>query len=225
MDKVFKWMVGILLIVLTGTFLFVRFFLNPFVKNQIISSIRSNSSGLYNLEIGELKANFWTGSVSMTNVHLKQDSAVYRKLLQQYSDKSLAKVDVKFQKVKVSRIHWINYLRKNDLEVGRVYLKEPDFHIYGNSRKVIDPSRRTEQDFIQMIPGIIAGFAGSLKIERVVVDNGKMHYDLESPAGVVHQIADSIMVDLKKILIDSTPPYNTLFSEKAEFAIKNYSIT
>ncbi|MBX9851813.1 MAG: hypothetical protein K2X86_08650 [Cytophagaceae bacterium] len=121
-----------------------------------------------------------------------------------------------------SSIKWFGYLLNNKkLEVGKVLLDNPSFLI--NTKAHPGKSiRETDRNFLELLPGIIAAFTGSLRIEGILIRNGSLQYDVQGRQGITHQLADSIWVDLQKIVIDTISTKKTLYSDKAFISLSNY---
>jgi hypothetical protein len=175
--KFLKWLVGILLVLSAGFIMFVYVFLDSIVKKQIIKGVYQASEGLYALEIDHLNAEFWSGAIEMEKVWLRPNKEVLRYLRVSDTSNYIPNVNLYFDSVSISRIGWFRYLlNREKLEIGKVLISRPDFLIEG---KITGATVREEnRNFLELLPGIIAAFTGSLRIEEIMVRNGRLHYDL-----------------------------------------------
>ena len=215
---------SIIIVIAMISAFWVHFFIDPFVKNKIITSVEKASKGLYILKIDDLEAHFWTGAVTLKKVALTQDPEQLKKHLREKPNSSITKIAIHFDEMTISRIVWWNYLSKNDLEVGLVTIEAPSFELDG--KKLEDSEiRASGKAFIDLLPGIIAGFAGSLRIEQLTVQNGKLNYTINSDKGRTHQQIGNLFVDLVKVKIDTASEQKTLYSDDIRIRLKDYEVT
>lgn len=210
---------GILSLIL---FIFVHFFLTPLVKKKIISTIYETSGGLYSLEIGHFNLQFWKGAVHMTDLNLRQDTIILNQLRKRDPSSNLSNINIKIANVRVSSVGWQNYLFNRSLEVGRVLIENPELNFEGRIPK--DTIKISKQSFIDVLPGIIAGFAGSLKIQELTVSDGKLQYNVSDDVGISKQRADSINIHMEEIKIDTISPRKVLYTDHVHFRLKNYEL-
>lgn len=205
-----------------AAFLFVKYYLTPYVKNKIITSVHNSSGGLYNLSIDEFNLDFWSGGIRMENAALVQDTTVLHYLRTQDSTSNLSELTIDIRLITISRIWWQNFLFNKNLEVGKVVVWDPLITING---KIPDDTLKvSKQSVLDVLPGLIASFAGSLQIERFSVNNAKLKYDLAGNSGVTKQNADSIFIILSKIRIDTAAPHKTLYTDYVTFHMQNYKL-
>jgi len=217
-----EWVVGILFVVAFLITVFVYFFLDSVVKNRIVEGVNHASEGLYILEIEDLSAEFWSGAIKMNNVWLRPDGTVLQKMKEIDSAAYIPNVNLRLDSVSISSIRWLRYLLSNKkLEIGTVRIRKPDCIVQAHLNYT-STIKESNQNFLDYLPGIIAAFTGSLRIDAIEVDEGNVHFDLHTKEGMIHQIADSIKMDIRKILIDTISPRSALYSEKALIDIRNY---
>ena len=207
--------------ILVALYIFTYFFLTPFVKNKITSSIHNSSKGLYTLEMGDFYLEFWNSSIHIKKIVLRQDTAVLTELRKTDPTSNLSHVKMEIEELEISSFNWQNYIFNRSIEVSTLSITDPYFSLDGHVPS--DTIEVGKESFLEVLPGLIASFAGSLKIKRLIIDNGKFNYNLTSDAGVTQQKGDSIFVDLKKIRIDTVPKINVLYASAAHFSLKNYT--
>jgi hypothetical protein len=206
-----------------GLYIFVHFFLTPVVRHKVINSVHNSSGGLYNLQMDDFGLRFWTGAFYMDNVRLVQDTAVLAKLRKQDPSANLSDISIIITEVTVSRIWWENFLFDRSLKVGKIFIDHPEFNF--KAKLPIDTLEVGENSFLDVLPGLIASFAGSLKIEELKIEEGVLHYDVLGSAGLIRQSADSILLDMKNIDIDtSSSEISALFTRDVNFELRNYQL-
>ncbi|HEX8549664.1 MAG TPA: hypothetical protein VF691_22080 [Cytophagaceae bacterium] len=208
--------------VIIGGYVFVHFFLSPLVKNKIIQSVHVSSKGLYSLNIDDFALGFWKGAVYMDKVTLTQDSVLLRKLQLEDPRANYSTVRVNIKSIHISRIWWQNFLLDRSLEVGTIEINKPQFYFGGKVPE--DTLKLGKQSFLELLPGLIASFAGSLKIKELTVNKGELRFDLKSKKGVSKQRADNIFINLRQIDIDTSGANDVLYTEYLKFRIENYEL-
>jgi hypothetical protein len=212
-------------VIIIFAILAIYFFLNAFIKHQIIESVHNSSKGLYNVEIGTLHAKFWSGALYMTNVNLKQDTFRFRELAREDTSFHISKVHIKLDEVNISSIKWRNYIRNNNLKVGIIDIASPHFFMEGEVPTLkTENIHESDKNFLELLPGIIASFAGSLKIQQIKVKDGKLKYNLKVEKGITKQTADHIDINIFEIEIDTISPKKALYSKDASLHFKNYKL-
>ncbi|MCR6637519.1 MAG: hypothetical protein NVV82_00565 [Sporocytophaga sp.] len=215
--------IGIIAMFLITAFILVNFFLDSFVKSRIAHEVNRSSRGLYSIEINDLKTRFWTGTVNMKKVLLYQHSARLKTLKNEQPDTNISTVKLYIPVLRIHRIRWINYLISNDLKVGTITIKSPEIQVKGST--VSEQFRETNKTFIEILPAIIAGFAGSLRIEEMDIESGKLRYALETEKNKIIQTAENIFIELNDIIIDTIPRKKILYSEDIHISMSNYRLS
>jgi hypothetical protein len=203
-------------------YIFIIFFLTPVVKQKVISSVHKSSKGLYSLQMDDFKLKFWRGAFYMENVRLIQDTVLLEKLREKDPASNLSNIDISIHEVNISRIWWQNFLFDRSLKVGRIHLNEPKFVF--KAKAPVDTLKVGEESFLELLPGIIASFAGSLNIEQLKIDQGKLTYDVMGNTGLTKQKMDSLFLDMKNIEIDTVSPRKALFTNDVHFSVNNYEL-
>jgi hypothetical protein len=213
---------GVIAIFLITGFILVNFFLDSFVKSRIAHEVNRSSRGLYSIEINDLNTRFWTGTVNMKKVLLYQHSARLKTLKSEQPDTNISTVKLYIPQLRIHRIRWINYLISKDLQVGKITVKSPEIQVKGST--ISEQFRETNKTFIEILPAIIAGFAGSLRIEEMDIESGKLKYDLETEQNKIIQTAENIFIKLNDIIIDTIPRKKILYSEDIHISLNNYRL-
>lgn len=217
-----KVALALLLIFVAGV-IFSEVFLDKFIKKRIIKSVHESSQGLYTLEIGDLDTHIWTGNVEMEDLFLHQDTSILEGLQKKYPEENFGPIFIKSQSAEINHIRWLNYLFSKNLKVGVIKLESPEMVATGSAAQ--ENIRSANKSFLELLPGIVAGFAGSLKIEGIHASNGKIRYDIQTPEGIFSQKAQDISIALDDILIDTIPRKQLLYSEDISFSLSNYILT
>jgi hypothetical protein len=170
----------------------------------------------------DFKLRFWTGAFHMEKVRLIQDTVLLEKLRKKDPTSNLSNIDIAIQEVNISRIWWQNFLFNRSLKVGKIHLDGPQFVF--RARAPVDTLKVGEESFLELLPGLIASFAGSLNIEELSVDRGVLHYDVLGKTGLTKQKVDSLFLEMKNIEIDTVSAQKALFTNDVHFSLSNYEL-
>lgn len=198
------------------------FFLDSILKEQIQRSVYKSSRGQYTLQIRDLSVDVWTGNVRFKDLKLVQDTVVLRRLKKNNPEQNFPKITLSASSASIRHFRWLNYIVERDLKVGKIVINEPDLKVVGE-----DPSeslKSTNKNFIELLPAIIAGFAGSLRIEELVVNEGKVNYKAYDEDGLIAQNADGVFIDITEVNIDTVSQQRLLYSDDIVFNLKNYTL-
>jgi hypothetical protein len=220
--KIISVSVIVTAVIALGLYIFIHFFLTPVVRHKIISSVHKSSKGLYNLQMDDFGLRFWSGAFYMDNVQLIQDTVVLARLRNEDPSSNLSDINIKIAEVTVSRIWWENFLLNRSLKVGKIYVRQPEFTF--KAKTPVDTLKVGKESFLELLPGIIASFAGSLNIDGIKLEDGILHYDVLGSTGLTRQDADSIFLDMKNIEIDTSGENKALYTNDVHFGLRNYKL-
>lgn len=220
--KVLLSFLAFIIFLIISIFVVTQLFLEDFLRRQITRSVHEASGGQYIMVINDLDASFWTGNVEMDSLVLKQDLEVLDQFRKQNPDQNFPQILLVAESARINNLRWINFLITEDLQVGKIELVSPSLKVEG--QELTESLRSTNKNFIELLPGIIAGFAQSLRIKELVVDQGKVEYDVKTENGVLSQSADSIFIGITGIQIDTVSERHLLYSEDIAFNLKNYRL-
>lgn len=220
--KALAIIVSSLVIALSLIYIIVNLFITPIVKKKIIESVYRSSGGLYLLEFDKFNLMLLEGNAHIRNVHIFQDTMILRKIrlenpLGNYSD-----VEVRAEKITVKNVKWLTYLLDRALKVDGIEIQDPKFTFKGNIP--VDTIEVARHSFLDVVPGLVASFAGSLNINELKINRGALAVDLKGKEGTTKQSADSIFLDMRNIRIDTGASRNVLFTNKVKFNIGNYKL-
>lgn len=125
-----KWIIvflAVLLLIAAGVaFLITR--LEPIISKKLKEGVYNGSFRLYRLDFNDIDLNLLTGSLSLYEVALNPDTAVYNQL----KTTKLAPANlfqVKMHKLKLNRISLLTAYFKNEIELNAVILDRPSINM------------------------------------------------------------------------------------------------
>jgi hypothetical protein len=125
--KILK-VIGIICACLFGLVLIVTILLltalEPYAERFIKKQVTKNTNGLYSLEFEDIDINLLSTTVTLSNLHLYADSAVYRQQ-RRAGEASPMLLDLRTPEFKVAGINVLDAIFSKQLSIGTVYMKSP----------------------------------------------------------------------------------------------------
>lgn len=129
--------------------LFVAFLVNqywsPILADKAKSTVLSSSDSLYNINFSDAKLNVLQGKITLYNITLKVDSAIYHKRKRQHLAPNNL-IDLHVKKLVLSNIHPFKLYFQHVLNIGRITLSAPQVHIsyeLNHTKDTVDKDHRT----------------------------------------------------------------------------------
>ncbi len=159
-----RWLLGstLVLILLFGMgTLWIRYYLDPYLKNWLIEQVHNGTKGTYKLQIKELNFSVWRMSLEVQGVQLHS--------LKPKESKSL-RLDLKAKKVHIKHIAWWTYWTTRKIEVAALILEEPTLDFF-------NPKIQKSLN-IQEIPAnlqqFVRTFTPALYIQKIQLKRAKL---------------------------------------------------
>ncbi len=215
------------LICLAGV-VYARFWLDPMLKDKLVTSTSAASNGMYALQIDHLHVNIFTGSVALDGVQLRTDTVLWEARHQASPDSSPIKIKLWIKRLRINDISWIRFWRTKDLDLDGIQIVEPQLDVVIVKDTAQADSHKIDtlnQGILDRLPQLIAPFANRLHIDYLAVSNGKLSlHHLRNNQSSIHRV-DSINGVLSKINLtpkDSTIHDKALYCDNILFTLHNY---
>jgi hypothetical protein len=209
---------GIIILLILATAWYLSQHWNKQVRLQLRSYVREMSDSLYTLQYANLNLNLITGSLTLYNVSLVRDSAIYKKLQEQHKAPrflyafSADQVNLRYFKA-------LRYFHHKELNAGALELHNPSIILELNSRNI---DTTIHKDAYQNINKKIHSlYLGSLLLDNI---NLKYTYIKEDSSLIITQLSQ-LKVHVKDFLIDSVAlkdPTRFLYARNYEIDLKDY---
>jgi hypothetical protein len=197
--KIILWIIFIFLF-LFGTLAGIAWFYgNRLLKDLVISTVETNSRGIYHLELKSLTINILTGRIHLGGFHLKPDTNMYNKL----SEKDLLTpilFDIRVNKFTIRGLDFADAIRNKKISMNVVLIKDPDVTIF--IRRVTKKEKSNTPD-PNMLSIPLPKNLVSILLKKLELTSGKLT--------VINQAVDpqttfqipSLDVTIKNVLVDS----------------------
>ncbi|MEI7980339.1 MAG: hypothetical protein WCI71_01710 [Bacteroidota bacterium] len=197
--KIIIGMVIFLLLVAGTLFTIGYFYYGKIIKNYIIETVKRESKGLYRADIGHLRFNVLAGNLSILDMELIPDTALYRKT--SIADSSSPMLfQLKMKQFKVSDFRVLEAVRNRRINISAIRFSNPEVTVFKMA-----PSSKAKEDRpgnkLMSIP-LPKGW-NAISIGEIKLENGKVDfYDLSGDS-VKHYSIPSCDILVKNILADS----------------------
>jgi hypothetical protein len=219
-------LLAVLFVLVLAGFVAVRWYLAPFVQHALESSVDKSSGGLYHLSIKKLRINLFTGTVRARGLIIQTNAARWETLLQQDSAKTLRKITLSVQSVGIYKVHWWQYWKTHELALNRIEIVEPQLDMTIEQDSVPEQKTdRSSRNLLDQLPRLIAPHAGTLRINRISVENARFLLRTKSPGKETIQSADSIAWNISNIHLaatDTTGGSRALYADNLLLNLHHY---
>jgi len=212
------FIIGIILLLILATAWYLSQRWQKQVRVQLRTYVQEMSDSLYTLQYNDLDLNLLTGSLSIYNVSLSRDSAVYAKLQEQHKAPKLLYA-LSADRVDLSYFKVLRYFRHKELSAGALELHSPSIVLELNHQNIdTTKPRNAYQNISTKIRSL---FIGSL-----LLDDINLKYTIiKKDSSLTMMQLSQLRVHIKDLLIDSVAmedPTRFLYARNYEFDLKEY---
>lgn len=202
-----KWiLIGFLtlIVLISGLAMYLNYYWKPIITERIKEAIFKSTDGLYRIDFDNVRVNFVTGSMNITNIRFNPDKGVYNEMKRDsIAPRHLYTVAV--AELILKRIQpWKVYMNR-DLEMRSIEIEDPSLEVnftdlkYKNDTLKVD--KRTA--FQRLAP-----FLKSVKIGDITFKDADFKYiDNSLKDGKVTSLK-GLYIKISDLLIDSASQYD-----------------
>lgn len=234
--NIWKWLIAVslfVIILISGIAVYLNHYWRPIITERIKEAVYQATDSLYRVDFDNIRVNFVTGSVNVSNISLIPDTLVYEKMkLDSIAPRHLYNIEI--AELTLKRIQpWKIYTESN-LEIKTIEIEKPSLQmvfsktINNDLSQEIDPRTAYQR---------LAPYLKSVKIGNIIFKNADFKYIDRSVigGGQVTELKD-LYLNISDLLIDSAAQfdrsrlyytkdiYAELMSYNTITANKNYTI-
>lgn len=169
-----------LLILLVVFYMVIYFYLNPYVKKELIRTINQSTDSLYVMDIDQLHIRFFRSSIDVKDARLVRNPKKWKEVKKTLAPNSSKDLDIDFEihRLEAKGIRWLAYLRTGELEIEQISLIDPKIHLYTHAgyRKAQNPASLPEE-----VQNFVASFAQSFGLKKLLIENLELDLSLKTP--------------------------------------------
>lgn len=131
-------------------------FLEPCAEKYLKRQVAEQTEGLYELKFEDISLNIFTRTALFENLHLLPDTSVHRQMIRD-GTASRNTIEIKTPILKISSIGIIDALFVNRLNIGTVYLEQPDIVVYSDESAIEGEEHEVNDSLKDVINSIQIG--------------------------------------------------------------------
>lgn len=228
-----KWLIALsivlALIFLTG-YIVVRTWLDPLIKEALVTGVAKSSNGLYSLQVKRLKIHLLAGSAELDGIQLSTDSLRWEALRPENSGKMPLQLGLQIKRIRIKNFSIIQYWRTGHLFLDKVNIMDPQVKVSSIQDSI--PVKNPDTDslttgLLDRLPQLISPFAKSIHIKTATVTNGSLIYRHLLEQKLSYHQADSIGLALTGIRIIANEPTEAsraLYADHISLQFRNYEL-
>lgn len=220
----------ILVLLFTAGFLFARFWLDDYLKEQLVSITDRSSQQMYALQLDRLHVNIFTGSADISGIHIQTDSLRWEELRHEKPESTPLRIDLKITSIAVRYFNWKRFWRNKEVSLSSIEFVHPELKLASVKDTVLERNPETDtltKAMLDRLPQMLAPHAKSLYIGTIEISNGKMTYRTIHPRGKTYQQADSIhwiLSGLNIVSSDTSETGKALYADNILLTVHNYEL-
>ena len=200
--KIWKIIIGIavfFLLVMVTLLGIGYFYYGKIIKAFLIETVHRESNGIYHAEIGKLYLNVITGALTVTDVALIPDTALYRR---KYGSDSLSPMlfQLKMNLFRVVDFRILDAIQNRRIKVSKIRFFSPEVTVYRMMPSVKAKEDRPEHKLMS-IP-LPKGW-NAISIEKIELHNGKLDYFDLSGTSPIHFAIPGCAILVQDLLVDA----------------------
>jgi hypothetical protein len=203
MKPIWKWILIILVLLLLAVGVVVWYYgrnWKPILETKLKEVVQNSSNGLYTLTYDDLDLNIGLGNVTLREVELIPDSAIYQQMIAEQSAPD-NRFHIKLKALKIRRFSLWDVLRSRQLYIKSIFLEQPEIHLMSERHAFNDTvSTEPKKTLYESIEDIFT----SVNVRDVQLDDVKFTYskiDSGKSSGVE---LNKVTIKVHDVLVDKT---------------------
>lgn len=135
----FFYILSVFLLLLAGGSIFINYFLDDLLRDKLNLLIQQDENRLYDYDYGQVKIEFLSGNVEVTDLHLIPRSQ-FLDSLKRAGVRKREVVEVKLELFQLKGLKSWKFLISNELEISEISLDNPGIKLYFNQK--VDSAQR-----------------------------------------------------------------------------------
>jgi hypothetical protein len=197
--KIILWAVLCLFVIAGALFTYGYFHYGSLIRTFLTDAIYRESKGIYRAEIGSLYLNVLDGNLTVKNVEIAPDTALYRRMS---ATDTLSPVlfRLKINRFRIAHFRILDAIRERKIDVESIRFIQPEITIL---RMQSSKKAKSEKSSKKLLAIPLPKGWKSISIREIEFDKGRLDfYDLSGDS-VIHQAVPSCSIMIRNILVDS----------------------
>lgn len=221
-------------------YLVAYFYFNSYLRKEIIRQVSVKTDSLYSLKIDYIGINLFTATVQVKRAHFKKNPQKWDAFKQQYPDTNYLDMDAKLDRLRITGIRWLHFLKTREVKVKNIIFQKPQIRFHGKAKP---PKNKTETEAerdkergkekdkprpVQALAKALNKFASFLTIEKIKIEDGVVDFSNQTPRGLAQHQLEHFSTEVEKIHLlpqENLPDTQALSVRAFSFQAKKYAFT
>ncbi|TJZ59761.1 hypothetical protein FAZ15_12735 [Sphingobacterium olei] len=203
MKPIWKWILIILALLLLAVGGVVWYYgrnWKPILETKLKEVVHNSSNGLYTLTYDDLDLNIGLGNVTLREVELIPDSAIYQQMIVEKSAPD-NRFHIKLKALKIRRFGLWDVLRNRQLSIKSIVLEQPEIHLTSEKHAFNDTvSTEPKKTLYESIEDIFT----SVNVRDVQLDDVKFTYSKIDSGKTSGIELNRVTIKVHDVLVDKT---------------------
>lgn len=194
-----KWIIGsgIFIVLLVTAVLFWQFNKYRIIRNEIRHTVNKISNGLYTIDYDKMHLDEVNGLLTVTNLTLKPDTAVFNKLKAEKKNPALL-IQLFIPELRITGIKTIKAITNNKIECAKVEIKNAKVELYAADKSKDSTTAKPAKELYEQL----LGKWKLIKADEVITTNTSVAFiDISNNKKMAE--ATGLSVALTDVWIDS----------------------
>ncbi len=220
-QKILFFTAVVIFLILAGSAFFINRYWSPIVSEKLKDIVKNSTGGLYEINFKEARLQILTGQITISNITLKVDSAVYGKMKLAHTAPNNTYL-LRVKKMVISRIHPFNLYFNRRLEITKIILSAPQLSVYYQLNHAKDTLVKDKRTLYQQLSGSLK----MIHIGKIMLNDVVLHYEYHKPAKTVITDLKDLNLSANDLLIDSATQFDKtrfLYCREMDAELNDYN--
>ncbi|MDP2414408.1 hypothetical protein [Daejeonella sp.] len=195
----------VLILLVSGAAVYLNYYWKPILTQRIKEAIDRSTDGLYRIEFENIRVNFITGRLNVSNIRFIPDTLVYEKMkVDSIAPRHLYEVEI--AKLILKRIQPWKIYTSGKLEMGAIEIDRPSLRVvYSKTRN----TKLSHKEDLRTAYQHLRPYLNSVKIGSIILKNADFKYiDRSAEGGTRVTELKDLYLRISDLLIDSASQFD-----------------
>ncbi|MFA6944552.1 MAG: hypothetical protein WC220_01510 [Pedobacter sp.] len=195
----------IVIILISGVAVYLNYYWKPILTQRIREAIHRSTDGLYRVEFDNIRVNFISGRLNISNIRFMPDTLVYERMkLDSVAPRHLYRVEV--AQLVLKRIQPWKIYTEGKLEIKTVEIDRPALQVVFSKTRNTRVSQKLDKRTAYQH---LAPYLNSVKIGEIIFRNADFNYiDHSAEGGSKVTELRNLFIRVSDLLIDSASQFD-----------------
>lgn len=224
MKPLWKWIIGVLLLLVIAVFATGWYFnrnWKPLVAQKLEETVHEATHGLYSLHYDDLELNVTLGNATLRGAELIPDSVVYRQMVQAKQAPN-TRYHIKVASLDVQRFNIWDIVKNRTLYIRKITFDAPDIHMI-SERHAYNDTLQTDDS--RTLYDNIKDVLNAVNVRDIEVDNVNFKFSQIQDGQSSDLTLDSVGIQIHDVLVDETSIHDSsrfFYTKRVEIVVPGF---